>query len=214
MSLCVGSSPAIPVTSKTAESRPTDPGWSPQQGPHRASVGCCVWPDAANADPRPRRDCRGMRDRPGRLMACDRRCRRHHHPLGPGYVVATTDSRRSCRRGHDIVAAPDGTWLATTSSDRTARMWDPYTGSLLTTLIGHTDKVVACAVAPDGSWIATSSQDSTVIVWDPDSGTARSTLRGTADGSSYASPHRTGPGWRLPVTTWPSESGIRAAARC
>jgi WD40 repeat protein len=32
--------------------------------------------------------------------------------------------------GHAVAISPDGSWLATTSDDRTARIWDATTGSV------------------------------------------------------------------------------------
>ncbi|MDG5807961.1 NB-ARC domain-containing protein, partial [Streptomyces ossamyceticus] len=75
-----------------------------------------------------------------------------------------------------MAIAPDGTWLATTSSDRTVRIWDRTTGTCTATLTGHTDWVTSVAIAPDGTWLATASSDRTVRIWDPTTGTCTATL--------------------------------------
>ena len=67
---------------------------------------------------------------------------------------------------------PDGTLLlATTSNDRTVRLWDPSTGTPLgDPLTGHTSDVTGCAFGtlPDGTLLlATTSNDQTVRLWDP-----------------------------------------------
>jgi WD40 repeat protein len=72
---------------------------------------------------------------------------------------------------------PDGTWLATTSRDHTARIWDVTTGTLRHTLTGHTDYVVACTAAPDGSRLATASHDRTVRIWDVATGKPQTAIR-------------------------------------
>ncbi|MBK9182257.1 MAG: PD40 domain-containing protein [Ignavibacteria bacterium] len=45
--------------------------------------------------------------------------------------------------------------------DRTARIWDASTGTLIRTLTGHTSRVRGVAFSPDGSKIATASDDKT-----------------------------------------------------
>jgi WD40 repeat protein len=65
-----------------------------------------------------------------------------------------------------VAYAPDGKTLATTSLDKTARIWDATTGALLRTLTGHTNYVVGVAYAPDGKTLATTSFDKTVRIWD------------------------------------------------
>ncbi|WP_241841847.1 TIR domain-containing protein, partial [Pseudofrankia sp. BMG5.36] len=77
-----------------------------------------------------------------------------------------------------VAFSPDGTLLATSSWDKTARVWDTTSGTLHATLTGHTDWVHAVAFSPDGTLLATSSADRTVRIWDPKSGTPRAFLIG------------------------------------
>ncbi|HSV66968.1 MAG TPA: pentapeptide repeat-containing protein [Mycobacteriales bacterium] len=77
-----------------------------------------------------------------------------------------------------VAYSPDGTRLATTSKDGTARIWDPTTGQLLITLTGHTGAVTAVAYSPDGTRLATTSYDNTARTWDPATGQTLTTLTG------------------------------------
>ncbi|PZS22404.1 MAG: hypothetical protein DLM61_26095, partial [Pseudonocardiales bacterium] len=53
-----------------------------------------------------------------------------------------------------VVAAQDGSWLASAGESGEVRIWDPLAGATRHTLTGHTRGVRALAVAPDGSWLA------------------------------------------------------------
>ena len=81
------------------------------------------------------------------------------HAVGRGTVVDIADlgSGEPLRllTGHvgqvlGVVFSPDGTLLATASSDTTARIWDTATGQARTTLTGHRP-VNGVAFSPDGA---------------------------------------------------------------
>jgi WD40 repeat protein/DNA-binding SARP family transcriptional activator len=78
----------------------------------------------------------------------------------------------------DVTFSPDGKRFATTSQDKTAKIWDAKTGQLLLTLIGHTDQVAGIVYSPDGKRIATTSDDHTAKVWDATTGQLLLTLTG------------------------------------
>jgi WD40 repeat protein len=64
-----------------------------------------------------------------------------------------------------VAFSPDGRLLATASTDRTARLWDPATGARLRILAGHTDAVTDVAFSPNGRVLATASTDRTARLW-------------------------------------------------
>lgn len=62
--------------------------------------------------------------------------------------------------------SPDSTRLATSSDDRTAKVWEVATGQELLTLYGHTAPVDSIAFSADGNLIATGGGDGTTRVWE------------------------------------------------
>src|ERR1017187_4496051 len=82
-----------------------------------------------------------------------------------------------------LTVAPDGTWLATGSSDRPVRVWDIATGrerALLGSPAGSV-RAVATAAAPDGTWLATGSSDRPARIWDIATGRERAVLKNHTD---------------------------------
>ncbi len=65
-----------------------------------------------------------------------------------------------------VATSADGTRIAGALGDRTVKVWDATTGSLLTTLRGHTDLVMDVAFSPDGSQLASASYDKTIRIWE------------------------------------------------
>jgi DNA-binding beta-propeller fold protein YncE len=84
-----------------------------------------------------------------------------------------------------VAFSPDGRLLATASTDKTARLWDPATGDCVRTLTGHAAGVRGVAFSPDGRLLATASADRTARLWDPATGDCLRTLSGHAE-SVYA----------------------------
>ena len=60
----------------------------------------------------------------------------------------------------------DGSKLVTGSADRTAKIWDAYSGACLLTLTGHEGFVLSASVASDGHSVMTAGYDKKVIVHD------------------------------------------------
>ncbi len=73
--------------------------------------------------------------------------------------------------------SPDGSWIVSTSCDRTLKVWDSSTGAERFTLTGPVYLDSGCAVSPDGSWIASASGNA-LKIWDAVTGTEHLTLSG------------------------------------
>src|ERR1051325_11024089 len=71
---------------------------------------------------------------------------------------------RHVLRGHmnwigRIAWSPDGSYLASSSEDKTIRIWDARNGACVRTLQGHTNSVNSVAWSPDGQRLASASWD-------------------------------------------------------
>ena len=72
----------------------------------------------------------------------------------------------------------DGRWLASASSDKTARLWEAASDKLVSTFTGHAGSVTGVAVLPDDHVVATVSDDLTVKLWEAASGKLLVSLMG------------------------------------
>jgi hypothetical protein len=73
-------------------------------------------------------------------------------------------------RGHEAavraaVFSPDGKFVATSSWDKTARVWDASTGKPVSVLSGHEGPVPNVAFSRDGQFIVTAGRDKKALVW-------------------------------------------------
>jgi WD40 repeat protein len=73
--------------------------------------------------------------------------------------------------------SPDGQTLATSSHDKTVKLWETATGKLRTTLTGHTDSVTFIAFSPNGQTLV-SSTETGIKLWDVQLGRERASLQG------------------------------------
>ena len=64
----------------------------------------------------------------------------------------------------------DGNYCMTCGSDKTLRLSNPYTGTLLKTYIGHGYEVLDAVAAKENDKIASCGTDKTVILWDVSTG--------------------------------------------
>jgi WD40 repeat protein len=77
--------------------------------------------------------------------------------------------------------SPDGTLLATTSDDCTARLWRVADGTQRAVMTGHTGGVWDCAFSPDGTVLATVGDDRAVRLWQVADGMPLAVLAGHTD---------------------------------
>ena len=89
-----------------------------------------------------------------------------------------TTSRRMEGVITSVAFSPDGTRIASGSTDNTVRLWDVATGEVLSTFSGHSSYVYSVAFSPDGTRIASGSLDNTIRLWDVATGEVLSTFSG------------------------------------
>jgi serine/threonine protein kinase len=77
-----------------------------------------------------------------------------------------------------VAWSPRGTHIASTSYDKTVRVWDAANGNGVTIYRGHWDRVQALAWSPDGTRVASGGDDGTVQVWEATTGNPVHTYRG------------------------------------
>src|SRR5581483_9483670 len=77
-----------------------------------------------------------------------------------------------------VVWSPDGTRIASSSTDYTVQVWNATNGSPLFTYKGHSGAVNSLAWSPGSTSIASGSFDDTVQVWHAINGSSSSTYHG------------------------------------
>src|SRR6266571_465781 len=90
------------------------------------------------------------------------------HAGGIGFVDAEGDVTPA-RKDHGAAFAfrfsPDGRRVATTHEDGTLNLWDPATGRLVETFLGHAGRAIGVDFSADGNALYGASLDGTIFEW-------------------------------------------------
>jgi WD40 repeat protein len=109
-------------------------------------------------------------------------------------VVAVTREQQSAAlaagewdvKGHSdsvnsVAFSPDGKQAISGSNDKTLKLWDVASGSVIRTFSGHSSWVYSAAFSPDGKQAISGSNDKTLKLWDIASGREVRTFSGHSD---------------------------------
>ncbi|XP_021890420.1 COMPASS-like H3K4 histone methylase component WDR5A [Carica papaya] len=81
----------------------------------------------------------------------------------------------------DVAFSSDSRFLVSASDDKTLRLWDVATGSLIKTLNGHTNFAFCVNFNPQSNMIVSGAFDETVRIWDVKSGKCLKVLPAHSD---------------------------------
>ncbi|XP_059642229.1 periodic tryptophan protein 2 [Cornus florida] len=82
---------------------------------------------------------------------------------------------------HGLMFSPTNATLASSSWDRTVRLWDVFEGKGAVETFSHTHDVLTVVYRPDGKQLACSTLDGQIHFWDPIDGLLMYTIEGRRD---------------------------------
>jgi WD40 repeat protein len=98
--------------------------------------------------------------------------------LETGELLRTIHQGQQARA---VTLLPDGRQAICGSYDHTVKVWNLETGNVVTTLGGHTGRVIDVALTPDGRFAVSGSSDCTLRIWDLECNKTLFTLAGHTD---------------------------------
>ena len=75
-----------------------------------------------------------------------------------------------CEQTYTSIFSNNSKMIAAASADKTIRIWNVETGTVLRTIMGHTSWAFHCAFSPDDKKVMSTADDRTVRVWCVDTG--------------------------------------------
>jgi hypothetical protein len=90
--------------------------------------------------------------------------------LAPGAAGQVSRDLRQDAAVTALIFSPDGKTLFSAGDDRTVRVWELLTGTVLQQLRGHEATVTSLAHSADGKVLASGGRDGSICLWDPRTG--------------------------------------------